>query len=85
MRDLTSTDSVHHSERSARGVIPDWSLAKIHVFMDLTLMQVCGPQGCELRVKVPWTEQRMFGRLDRGTEGTDTIVVFVRSGRMAVR
>lgn len=37
MRDLTSTDSVHHSERSARGAIPYWSLAKIHIFEDLTL------------------------------------------------
>ena len=54
MRDLTSTDSVHHSERSARGAIPYWSLAKIHTFMDLTLMQVRGPRGCGQRGKVPW-------------------------------
>ena len=86
MRDLTSTDSVHHSERSARGVIPYWSLAKIHVFMDLTLMQLRVLQGCELKEKVPYTKWRVFGRLARGTEGTaDTIVGFVRSGRMAVR
>jgi len=31
MRDLTFTDSVHHSERSARGAIPYWSLAMIHI------------------------------------------------------
>ena len=31
MRDLTFTDSAHHSERSARGAIPYWSLAKIHI------------------------------------------------------
>ena len=47
MQDLTSTDSAHHSERSARGAIPYSSLAKIHTFMDLTLMQLRGLQGCE--------------------------------------
>lgn len=55
MRDLTSTDSAHHSERGARGAIPYWSLVRIHVFMNLTLMQLRGLQGCELREKVPRT------------------------------
>jgi hypothetical protein len=32
MQDLTFTDFAHHSERSARGAIPYWSLAKIHVY-----------------------------------------------------
>lgn len=32
MRDLTFTDSFHHSGRSARGAIPHWSLAKIQIY-----------------------------------------------------
>jgi len=47
MRDLAFTDSAHHSERSARGAISYWSLAKVHIFMGLTLMQLRGLQGCE--------------------------------------
>ena len=56
MRDLTFTDSVHHTERSARGAIPYWSLAKIHIPKGLILMQLHGLQGCvDQGKKVPWT------------------------------
>lgn len=47
MRDLTFTDSVHHSGRSARGLsyIGPWPRFK---FMDLTLMQLLRAlQGCD--------------------------------------
>ena len=74
MRDLTSTDSVHHSERSARGAIPYWSLAKIHTFMDLTLMQLRALRAVNRGGNCRGPERRwVVGRLARGAEGPDTI------------